>query len=239
MTKGKTPLVGVTTYRQDATWGPWERPAAVLPVSYVDCVAGAGGRPLLLPPSEGPGGDEASVGDVVSILDALVLVGGGDVDPARYGAIPDPATSGVSHRRDDSELELLGAALAADLPVLAICRGMQLLNVHLGGSLLQHLPDVVGHSGHRPAAGCFGPTVVVVEPGSLLSKIVDESVTVQCSHHQAVDRLGVGLAATAWAPDGVVEAVELSSAPFVVGVEWHPEEDSDQRLFEALIGAAR
>ncbi|HXQ61145.1 MAG TPA: gamma-glutamyl-gamma-aminobutyrate hydrolase family protein [Acidimicrobiales bacterium] len=239
MTKGKTPLVGVTTYRQDATWGPWQRPAAVLPVSYVDCVAGAGGRPLLLPPSEGPGGDDSSAAGVVSVLDALVLVGGGDVDPAWYGAPPDPATSGVNRRRDESELALLGAALAADLPVLAICRGMQLLNVHLGGSLHQHVPDVVGHPGHQPAVGSFGPTEVRIEPGSLLSKILDDSVTVQCSHHQAVDRLGVGLVVTASAPDGVVEAVELPSAPFVVGVEWHPEQDGDHRLFEALVVAGR
>jgi gamma-glutamyl-gamma-aminobutyrate hydrolase PuuD len=237
MTKAKTPLVGVTTYRQDAAWGPWQRPAAILPASYVDCVAAVGGRPLLLPPSEGPGGAGSSATDVVAVLDALVLVGGGDVDPARYGASPDPATAGVSRPRDDSELALLAAALDADLPVLAICRGLQVLNVHLGGSLIQHVLDVVGHVGHQPATGHFGTTEVSVEPGSLLSKIIGESATVQCSHHQAADRLGAGLVVTAHAPDGLIEAVELPSRRFVVAVEWHPEQDGDLRLFEALVGA--
>jgi gamma-glutamyl-gamma-aminobutyrate hydrolase PuuD len=239
MAKGKTPLVGVTTYRQEATWGPWHRSAAVLPVPYVDCVAAVGGRPLLLPPCDGPGGADVSAADVVSVLDALVLVGGGDLDPAWYGADLDPATSGVSRQRDEGELALLAAALDADLPVLAICRGMQVLNVHLGGSLIQHLPDVVGHDGHRPAAGCFGPTDVHIEPGSILSKILGQSVTVPCSHHQAVDGVGTGLVVTAAAGDGVIEGLELSSASFVVGVEWHPEEDGDLRLFEALLRTTR
>jgi len=181
----------------------------------------------------------ASAGAVVSVLDALVLSGGGDVDPAWYGAAPHRATAGVNRQRDESELALLAAALEAEVPVLAICRGLQVLNVHLGGSLIQHLPDVVGHTGHQPAAGCFGPTDVTVEPGSLLSKILDPSITVACSHHQAVDRPGEGLLVTASATDGVVEAVELASAPFVVGVEWHPEQDGDLRLFEALVRAAR
>lgn len=237
--KGTTPLVGVTTYRQDASWGPWQRPAAVLPTSYVDCVGAVGGRPLLLPPSDGPGGFASSAPAVVSVLDALVLSGGGDVDPAWYSAPTDRATAGVNRQRDESELALLAAALDADVPVLAICRGMQLLNVSLGGSLVQHLPDVVGHTGHQPATGRFGPTELRIEPGSLLSKILDEAETVQCSHHQAVDRLGQGLRVTAAATDGVVEAVEWSSAPFVVGVEWHPEQDGDLRLFEALVRAAR
>jgi putative glutamine amidotransferase len=238
MGHGRTPLVGVTTYRQDAAWGPWQRPAAVLPASYVDCVAGAGGRPLLLPPAEGPGGDASSAAAVIASLDALVLVGGGDVDPARYAAAADPATSGVSRQRDESEAALLAAALDAELPVLAICRGLQVLNVQLGGTLIQHLPDVVGHSGHQPAVGCFGTTEVRTESGSVLAKIMGEGVTVQCSHHQAVDRLGDGLTVTARAPDGVIEGAELALAPFVIGVEWHPEQDGDLRLFEALVRAA-
>jgi putative glutamine amidotransferase len=234
-----TPLIGVTTYRQEATWGPWQCPAAVLPVSYVDCVAAVGGRPLLLPPSEGPGGEDGSAADVVAALDGLVLVGGGDVDPACYGAAPHPATAGVNRGRDDSELALLGAALRADLPVLAICRGLQVLNVFLGGTLVQHLPDIVGHAGHQPGVGCFGSTEVSIEPGRLLSKAMGESSTVQCSHHQAVDRLADGLVVAARAPDGVVESVELPAAPFVVAVQWHPEQDRDLRLFEALVRATR
>jgi putative glutamine amidotransferase len=238
MTPHRTPLVGVTTYRQDASWGPWECPAAVLPVSYVDCVAKAGARPLLLPPAEGPGAAAASAADVVAVLDALVLVGGGDVDPARYGAVADPMTAGVNRQRDESEGALIAAALDAELPVLAICRGMQVLNVHLGGTLVQHLPDVVGHSGHQPAVGCFGTTEVHIEPGSGLAEILGDRVTVHCSHHQAIDRLGDGLTVTARAPDDVIEAVVLASAPFVIAVEWHPEQDGDLRLFEALVRAA-
>jgi gamma-glutamyl-gamma-aminobutyrate hydrolase PuuD len=239
MVQGTTPLVGVTTYRQDAAWGPWDTDAAVLPASYVDCVAAAGGRPLLLPPSEGPGGDDASAADVVSVLDALVLVGGGDVDPALYRAPADRATAGVNRRRDGNDLALLVAALDAHLPVLAICRGLQLLNVHLGGTLFPHVPDVVGHRGHQPAPGRFGPIDVMVEPGWLLSKAMGESATVQCSHHQAIDRLGDGLVVTARAPDGLIEGAEWPAAPFVVGVQWHPEQDGDPRLFEALVHAAR
>ncbi|HVC69785.1 MAG TPA: gamma-glutamyl-gamma-aminobutyrate hydrolase family protein [Acidimicrobiales bacterium] len=236
MVPGRTPLIGVTTYRQQAVWGPWQRSAALLPTSYVDCVAAAGGRPLLLPPSEGPGGDDLSATDVVAVLDGLVLVGGGDVDPACYGAVPDPATAGVNRARDDSELALLSAALQVDLPVLAICRGMQLLNVRLGGTLVQHVPDLVGHGGHQPAAGCFGPTRVRFEPGSVVSKTMGEVATVACSHHQAIDTLADGLVVTARAPDGLIEAVELPAARFAVAVQWHPEQDADLRLFDALVG---
>ncbi len=173
----------------------------------------------------------------MSVLDALVLVGGGDVDPALYSARPHPATSGVNRERDDNELALLGAALASGTPVLAICRGLQLLNVHLGGTLTQHVPDVVGHAGHQPAPGCFGPVEVTIEPGWLLSKAMGESATVQCSHHQAVDRLAERLVVTARASDGLIEAVELPAAAFVVGVQWHPEQDGDLRVFEALVRA--
>jgi putative glutamine amidotransferase len=238
MAHGRTPLVGVTTYRQDAAWGPWQREAAVVPTSYVDCVAAAGGRPLLLPPTEGPGGADGSAADVISGLDALVLVGGGDMDPACYRAAADPATSGVNRRRDDSELALLRAALEAELPVLAICRGLQVLNVLLGGTLIQHLPDVVGNRRHQPAVGCFGPVDVATEAGSLLAKVKGEAATVQCSHHQAIDRLAPGLVVTARSSDGVIEAVELPSAPFMVGVQWHPEEDGDLPVFEALVRSA-
>ncbi|HEY7948936.1 MAG TPA: gamma-glutamyl-gamma-aminobutyrate hydrolase family protein [Acidimicrobiales bacterium] len=238
MARRKTPLVGVTTYRQEAAWGAWQRPAAVLPTSYVDAVAAVGGRPLLLPPSPGPGGSDASAAAVVSAIDALVLVGGGDVDPACYGAVPHPATSGVNRERDDSEQVLLAAALRAGVPVLAICRGLQLLNVHLGGTLIQHVPDLVGHARHQPAAGCFGPIDVIIEPGSVVSKAMGEADTVQCSHHQAIDTLGDGLVVTARAPDGLIEAVEMPAAAFVVAVQWHPEQDGDLRLFDALLHSA-
>ena len=230
------PLVGVTTYRQQASWGPWDRLAAVLPASYVDTVEAAGGYPVLLAPSQiGVGADAAA--RVVAAIDALVLVGGGDIGPARYGQVPHPATAGVDAGRDASETALLRAALDVDLPLLAVCRGMQLLDVCLGGSLFQHVPDVVGHDGHQPARGFFADVDVTTEPGSVVAKILGEHSTVRCSHHQAIDRLGHGLVVSATSSDGIVEAVELPSARFAVGVQWHPEEEGDQRLFRALLEA--
>jgi putative glutamine amidotransferase len=239
MTTRAAPIVGVTTYRQQSSWGPWDRLATVLPVSYVDTVAAAGGCPVLLSPTVGELDDDVSARRLVGAIDALVLVGGGDIDPARYGQMPDPATSGVDPGRDASELALLRAALRADLPVLAICRGMQLLNVERGGTLVQHVPDVLGHAGHQPARGCFADVVVTTEPGSVVAKIMGDTVTVRCSHHQAIDRLGDGLVVTARTGDGLAEAVELPAAHFVVGVQWHPEEDADRRLFQALLDAVR
>jgi putative glutamine amidotransferase len=237
MTTRAAPIVGVTTYHQKASWGPWDRLAAVLPASYVDTVAAAGGCPVLLAPSESELDEDLVARRIVGALDALVLVGGGDVDPARYRQAPDVATSGVDPGRDASELALLRAALGADLPVLAICRGMQLLNVELGGTLLQHVPDAVGHDGHQPARGCFADVEVTTEAGSVVAKIMGETAMVRCSHHQAVDRLGEGLVVTARAADGLAEAVELPAARFVVGVQWHPEEDADRRPFRALLDA--
>jgi putative glutamine amidotransferase len=230
------PLVGVTTYRQQASWGPWDRLAAVLPASYVDTVAAAGGYPVLLAPSQ-IGADADAAASVVGAIDALVLVGGGDIDPARYGQEPHPATAGVDAGRDASESALLRAALDIDLPLLAVCRGMQLLDVCLGGSLFQHVPDVVGHDGHQPARGCFADVDVTTEAGSVAAKILGEHSTVRCSHHQAIDRLGDGLVVSATSSDGIIEAVELPSARFAVGVQWHPEEEGDQRLFRALLEA--
>jgi putative glutamine amidotransferase len=232
----RVPIVGVTTYRQQASWGAWDRPAAILPVSYVDTVAAAGGSPVLLPPYESSTG-EGVASSIVARIDALVLVGGGDMDPGCYGQAPHPATSGVDRGRDASELGLLGAALDLDLPVLAICRGMQVLNVYLGGDLVQHVPDVVGDERHRPASGCFSEVEVVTEAGSMVAKIWGEKAIVRCSHHQAIERLGRGLIVTARSADGLIEAVELSDARFVVGVQWHPEEDLDQRPFRALLDA--
>lgn len=231
------PIVGVTTYHQQATWGPWDRLAAVLPTSYVDTVAAAGGCPVLLSPSAGGPDEDAAASSIVGRLDALVLVGGGDIDPHRYHQSPNPATAGVDPERDARELALLRAALEQDLPVLAVCRGMQLLNVDRGGTLVQHVPDVVGHDGHQPARGCFADVDVVTEPGSAVAKILGERATVRCSHHQAIDRLGEGLVVSARSVDGLVEAVELPTARFVVGVQWHPEEEGDVRLFEAMLEA--
>jgi len=234
------PLVGISTYVVDARWASWERRAATLPASYFELVAAAGGRPLLLPPAstaaEGPG---AGAEEVIAVLDGLVLTGGGDVDPEAYGEEPWPETGGVDPVRDQSEVALLDAALRADLPVLAICRGCQVLNVHLGGSLHQHVPDVVGNLDHRSAPLVFGEVEVETVPGTKTAEVFGATTTVLCSHHQAIRRLGRGLEVTARASDGVIEAVELPTARFVLGVQWHPEEGMDQRPFDALVEAAR
>jgi putative glutamine amidotransferase len=175
---------------------------------------------------------------VVAGLDGLVLIGGGDVDPARYGVDAYPRNGGTSDRRDDLEFGLLAAALARDLPVLAVCRGMQVLNVGLGGDLVQHLPDRLGSTRHQPGPGAFGPVTVVTGTGSRLRRLLGPRIEVQCSHHQAVDRVGRGLVVTAHSEDGIVEAVESTGHRFVVGVQWHPEETGDRRLFEALVAEA-
>lgn len=241
------PLVGVTTYHAEASWGPWRRPAALVPSSYFELVAAAGGRPVLLPPCRSsPGGPSAGAAEVAASLDALVLIGGGDLDPTSYGAPAHPQVAGVTAGRDLSEAALLAAALGADLPVLAICRGLQILNVHLGGTLLQHLPDVLGHRGHQPAAGQFADVVVETVAGTVTAAVIGEKETVRCSHHQGIDRLGQGLVVSARSVEagagdgeGVVEAAELRGRRFVVGVQWHPEESGDVRLFDALVAATR
>ncbi len=234
------PLIGVSTYVANARWGSWQRRAAVLPEAYFELVASAGGRPLLLPPaSTAPGGPAAGAEEVIAVLDGLVLSGGGDVDPLAYGEVPQPEVAGVDQNRDASERALLAAALGADVPVLAVCRGCQVLNVELGGTLHQHLPDVVGHLAHRSAPYVFGDVDVHTAPGSLAAAVFGETPTVRCSHHQAINDLGRGLVPTARTDDGVVEAVELPSARFVLAVQWHPEEGWDRRPFDALVRAAR
>lgn len=238
-----TPHVGISAYGEPARWGPWDRPAALLPMSYPEAVAAAGGVPVLLPPL--PGIEEA-----VSRLDALVLSGGGDIDPAAYGAAPHPRTERVYPARDRAERALLATALAAGVPVLAICRGLQIVNVSRGGTLRQHLPDEVGHHDHGSPPGTFGSHQVRIAAGSLVGTILgppgpdgEVRATVPTSHHQAIGRLGQGLVATAWADDGTVEAVELdpagaSGTALLLAVQWHPEAGDDPRLFRALISAA-
>ncbi len=234
------PLIGVSTYVANAAWGAWERPAAVLPETYYELVASAGARPLLLPPlASAPRGPGFGTDEVVAVLDGLILTGGGDVDPAAYGEVAGAQVGGVNPVRDTSEHALLAAALAVDMPVLAICRGLQVLNIECGGTLHQHLPDVIGHDGHRHAPSVFGEVKVTTKPGTETASIFGAATTVLCSHHQAINRLGARLIPTAYADDGVIEAVELEGSPFVVGVQWHPEESGDQRPFDALVAAAR
>jgi gamma-glutamyl-gamma-aminobutyrate hydrolase PuuD len=236
----RPPLIGISAYRELARWGAWDLPAVLLPDRYVASVAAAGAIPVLLPPTAG-------IDEVVGRLDGLVLSGGGDIDPARYGAERDPHCGSACEDRDRAELALLAAAAAQGLPVLGICRGLQVLNVALGGTLLQHLPDIVGHDGHSPEPGGYGTHEVSVAPGSRLASILRRTdltdhlpVVVPTHHHQAIERLGAGLVATAWATDGTIEAVELDPAqhPFAVAVQWHPEAGNDLSLFRALAGAA-
>ncbi len=228
------PVIGITTYLEQARFGLWDLPAAVLPHGYLDGVAAAGGVPVLLPPVG------HVTADVLSRVDGLIVAGGADIDPVQYGAAREPATGPARPDRDFSEHLLIEAAIANGVPLLAVCRGMQLLNVVLGGTLHQHLPDVVGNTEHLPTPGIFGRVPVKVLADSRLSTIVGSEVDVHCHHHQAVDMLGAGLVPVAWAGDGTVEAVELPDPEFVLGVQWHPEEDGvDRRLFEALVSAAR
>jgi len=233
---GALPRIGLTTYVEDARWGVWNRPAVVLPQSYVAAVAAAGGLPVLLPPGATAG--PAAARRAVGAIEGLILTGGADVDPTCYGAEPHPETQGARPDRDWWETDLLDAALAADVPVLAICRGVQVLNVARGGSLHQHLPDVVGHDGHRPAPAELGTTNVHVEPGTPLAAILGADVKVPCYHHQAIDRLGDGIDAVGRAEDGTIEAVVLPHHRFALGVQWHPEDGDDPRLFDALVAAA-
>ncbi|MEU9403354.1 gamma-glutamyl-gamma-aminobutyrate hydrolase family protein [Streptomyces sp. NPDC048242] len=224
------PLIGVSTYLEDATrWGVWELPAALLPAAYPRLVQRAGGIAAMLPP-DAPERAAATV----ARLDGLVIAGGPDVDPARYGAERSPRTGPPAPERDAWELALIEAALAARVPLLGICRGLQLLNVALGGTLVQHL------DGHVEAVGVLGTHPVTPVPGTLYAKIApEESAQVPTYHHQCVDRLGRGLVPSAHTADGTVEAVELPSAEgWVLGVQWHPEMGEDVRVMRALVDAA-
>jgi putative glutamine amidotransferase len=225
------PIVGITSYVEPATWGVWrEVPAALVPYDYVRAVTAAGARAVLLPP------DGADAG-VLRALDGLVLAGGADLDPGRYGAAPHPLTSSRPDR-DSGEFTLLTAALDADLPVLGVCRGMQLLAVAYGGRLHQHLPELTGDHRHQPAPGRYGSHPVRFAPGSRIAAVMaGAAVEVNSYHHQAVADAG-GLTVTGWADDGVVEAVEDPDRRFVLGVQWHPEAVADARLFAALVAAA-
>ena len=228
------PLIGITAYRQPATWGRWhEVDATLLPAAYTEAVRAGGGTPILIPPL----GIADSAAAVVSRLDGLVISGGSDVNPSRYSAAPHPATTGWCDDRDVSEMALVHAADDIGLPLLGICRGMQIMAVATGGSLIQHVPDMVGSDDHSPGPDVYGAVEVTTEPGTRLAQILGERVAVACHHHQAVaDHPGFVGAATA--NDGLLEAMEAPGDRFRLAVQWHPETQSDRRLFEALAGAA-
>lgn len=228
------PVVGLTTYRQQAAWGVWDTRADLLPTEYAAAVEAAGGVPLLLPPVALP--DAAA--RVVSRIDALVVSGGADVDPGRYGAQPHARTAGWQPDRDAWELALLTAADDAGLPVLGICRGMQLMAVHAGGTLDQHTPDLVGHETHSPGGDAYGSVEVETEPGSRLAALVGARVEVSCHHHQSV-ATHPGFTAVARADDGTVEAMEGAGERWSVAVQWHPETRVEVGLMAGLVEAAR
>ena len=228
------PIVGVTSYAPErASWGRWTEPAILVPAAYVVALDASGARPLILPPTTD------AVDETLDLLDAVVLSGGSDVDPDSYGAEPHPLTDPPRPERDEAEIALLEGALARDMPLLAICRGSQLLNVARGGELLQHLPEVVGDKRHRETPGRFSDHEVEVKAGSLLGRIVGRRTSVKSHHHQGYGRVGDGLEPVAWADDGTVEALEDVSRPFALGVLWHPEEAEDRALFQALVAEAR
>lgn len=228
------PIIGITTYREEAAWGVWNQAADVLPAQYARSVEAAGGIPVLLPPVSEPHAAKA----VVARLDGLVIAGGADVDPARYDASPHPRTGGTRADRDSWELALIGAARAVGLPLLGVCRGMQLLAVQAGGTLEQHTPDRVGDDRHSPGGDAFGLIRVQTVPGTRLADLVGSTLTVNCHHHQAVAD-HPGYAPAARSEDGTLEAIEdPESRSLCLGVQWHPETAADAGLFAALVAAA-
>ncbi len=234
------PAIGICTALESARWGAWEQRAALLGFGYIAAIQRAGALAIMIPP------DPVLVDnpdEVLDRVDGLILAGGADIDPAVYGADPHPATNGTVRERDEPEIALTRRAIERDLPVLGICRGMQLINVALGGTLRQHVPDHVGHEQHRPNPGSFENSDhdVRLKPGSLAARAAGEEVhRTKSHHHQSVGELGEGLIVTGVSVlDELPEAIELPACGFVLGVQWHPEADEQSRVIEALVEQAR
>lgn len=234
----RPPVIGICTSIERASWSAWEVLANVSPRTYTLAVQAAGGLVLLLPPDDQVAQEPAPLLDVV---DGLMLAGGSDIDPGSYGASPHPETRGTWPERDRFELALTHAALERDMPVLGICRGFQLLNVACGGTLVQHLPELLGHDDHRHTPGAFGDHEVRLEEGTLAARSVGFGhAAVKSHHHQGVDELGEGLVPVGWSdPDGSIEAIELPGKNYALGVLWHPEEDERSKVIGSLVDAAR
>lgn len=231
------PVIGLTAYTEQVQTGIWDISASYLPADYLEGVTMAGGIATMLPPQPV---DPDIVSAVLDSLHALLITGGYDLDPAAYGQQPHSATDRPRASRDAWEFALLHGALKRGLPVLGICRGAQVLNVAFGGTLHQHLPDVLGHNGHRAGNGVFTRVPVRTVAGTRLAALLGESAEGPCYHHQAIDKVGAGLVVSAWDPDGVAEALELPGDGFVLAVQWHPEKSLDDlRLFTAIVAAAR
>ncbi len=234
------PTIGITASLDTVTSGPWVEESAVVPIHYCQAVQRAGGRPVLLVPDERDAQDPS---ELLDLVDAVLITGAaGDIDPARYGQPPSPFTHPVPSVRDEFELALVRAAGESELPLLGVCRGMQVINVAHGGTLEQHLPDLVGHESHAMEPGTFGGHRVRLASGSTAARAVGgETAEVRGFHHQGVREVGEGLMASAWSAleDGIVEAVERPDRRFLLGVLWHPEEDERSGVISALVDAAR
>ena len=227
------PVVGITTYLTPARFGAWEEEAALIPAAYVNAIEAAGGRPLLVPPST------KGTEETLDRLDGLLFSGGSDLDPELYGQEAHPETNGIVPERDRAEIALLRAALERDMPVLAVCRGSQVLNVALGGDLVQHLPEIVGDEKHKNTPGEFADHDVDLVTGTRVQEILGDHAPVKSHHHQGYGKIGDGLREAARAEDGTIEALEDPSRRFAMGVLWHPEAGEDFALFEALVAEAR
>jgi putative glutamine amidotransferase len=234
------PVIGICTNLVRARWGVWDQEAALLPISYVQAVQRAGGQVLMVPP------DPELLDDpdqLLELIDGLILAGGNDIDPSFYGAGRHPQTNGTVPERDRVELALTQRAVERDLPVLGICRGMQLLNVAFGGTLLQHLPDEVGHGAHRLSPGSFDGSDhdVRLVPDSLASRAAGEELhSTKSHHHQGLDQVAEGMSVTGHSTlDDLPEAIEVVGKRFVLGVQWHPEADQESSVVAALVEEAR
>lgn len=238
--RGRRPWIVIPASLEQARWTVWDKEAILVPQSYIAAIQRSGGTALIVPPD-----DEliANPDQILDRADGLVLVGGSDIDPASYDASPHAQTVDVHRSRDHFEIALTRAAIERDIPLLGICRGMQILNVAYGGTLIQHLPEDLGHDHHRRSVGSFENAAhdVRLEPGTLAAEAAGETVhTTMSHHHQGVNRIGEGLVASGWSVlDGLVEAIEMPDRRFVLGVQWHCEEDPNARVIGALVAAAR
>jgi putative glutamine amidotransferase len=235
----KRPIIGICTAVEQARWSVWDQPAVLLPRNYIEAVQRAGGLALMLPPDPQTSEDPS---ETLELIDGLILAGGADIDPSSYGEEAHAETIGTVAERDAFEISLVRGAIELDLPVLGICRGMQLINVACGGTLLQHLPDRFGHEEHRRVPGSFDGAdheVELVEDTLALQAVGEARHSTKSHHHQGVDRLGEGLRVSATSSmDGLAEAIELPDRHFVLGVQWHPEADLSSPPVDALVAAA-